>query len=507
MMERLREWFRAMHVLGPRWTVFVASMVGINAATLLLLFYFLRHWMPFKRPADDWVFENGPPLFWLLFGVMIVTSVGWALHMEHRLARWYCRGGPPTALELRTALTAPLQQSLLHLGGWAIGAGVFIAVGAMHDSKWTLATIIGCVQSATASFGLTYLLGERILRPIAAKALSASEFHGRFAPSVFVRVRLSWWIGTLAPAIGIIALCGMALWKPEDLTSTRDLALTVLLIVSTTLVGSYGLALLTAGQLADPVRQLRTAISDVAQGDFEARVNVYDGSELGVLQAGFNRMMQVGEERRQLRELFGKHVGADVASQALQLGTNLGGENRYVAVFFVDMIGSTSMASDRDPEEVLTILNDFFRIVVEVVDSRGGFVNKFVGDEALSVFGAPLHRPDATTACLAAARELRDRLNEDFPHPFEFAIGVSAGLAVAGNVGAPERYEYSVIGDPVNEASRLTELAKHRPSRLLASTNALYFADPDEQKHWDHGDSVLLRGRTRATHLAWPAGT
>lgn len=210
-MERLREWFRAMHVLGPRWSVFVASMVGINAATLLLLFYFLRHWMPFKRPAGDWVFENGPPLFWLLFGIMIVTSVGWALHMEHRLARWYCRGGPPTALELRTALTAPLQQSLLHLGGWAIGATVFIAAGAMHDSKWTLATIIGCVQSATASFGITYLLGERILRPIAAKALSASEFHGRFAPSVFVRVRLSWWIGTLAPAIGIIALCGMAL--------------------------------------------------------------------------------------------------------------------------------------------------------------------------------------------------------------------------------------------------------------------------------------------------------
>lgn len=349
-MERLREWFRAMHVLGPRWSVFVASMVGINAATLLLLFYFLRHWMPFKRPAGDWVFENGPPLFWLLFGIMIVTSVGWALHMEHRLARWYCRGGPPTALELRTALTAPLQQSLLHLGGWAIGATVFIAAGAMHDSKWTLATIIGCVQSATASFGITYLLGERILRPIAAKALSASEFHGRFAPSVFVRVRLSWWIGTLAPAIGIIALCGMALWKPEDLTSTRDLALTVLLIVSTTLVGSYGLALLTAGQLADPVRQLRTAISDVAQGDFNARVEVYDGSELGVLQAGFNRMMQVGEERRQLRELFGKHVGADVASQALQLGTNLGGENRYVAVFFVDMIGSTSMAATATPK-------------------------------------------------------------------------------------------------------------------------------------------------------------
>lgn len=506
-MERLREWFRAMHVLGPRWTVFVASMIGINGAAALALFYFLRNVMPFKRPADDWIFENGPPIFWVIFGFTLLTSVSWALHMEHRLARWYCRGGPPTALELRTALTAPLQQSLVHLALWAVGAAIFIGAGIEHDSKWTLATIIGSTQAAAGSFGLTYLLGERILRPIAAKALSASEFHGRFAPSVFVRIRLSWWIGTLSPAIGVIALCGMAALKPDDLTSIRALAITVVAIVSFTLVGGYLLALLTAGQLADPVRQLRTAINEVAQGNFDARVEVYDGSELGVLQAGFNRMMQVGEERRQLRELFGKHVGADVASQALQLGTNLGGESRYVAVFFVDMIGSTSMAADRDPEEVLTILNDFFRIVVEVVDSRGGFVNKFVGDEALSVFGAPLHRPDATTACLAAARELRERLTEDFPHPFEFAIGVSAGLAVAGNVGATERYEYSVIGDPVNEASRLTELAKHRPSRLLASTNALYFADPDEQKHWDHGDSVLLRGRTRATHLAWPAGT
>lgn len=64
-----------------------------------------------------------------------------------------------------------------------------------------------------------------------------------------------------------------------------------------------------------------------------------------------------------------------------------------------------------------------------------------------------------------------------------------------------------MIGDPVNEASRLTELAKHHPRRVLTSASALYFADPEEQKHWEYGDSVVLRGRTRATHLAWPVGT
>lgn len=434
-MERLREWFRALYVLGPRWVVFVLSMIGINAIAAFTLFVFLRNVLPFRRPPDDWILAHGPPLFWAVFVVAVAVSVGWALHMEGRLARWYCRGGQPTALELRTALTAPLQQSLVHLATWVIGASIFIGVGAAHGSRWTLAIVIGCTQSAAGSFGLTYLLGERILRPIAVKGLSASAFHGRFAPSVFMRVGLNWWLGVLAPSIGILALCSMAVLKPDDLISSQALALTVLFIEGLTLVASYVLALLTAAQVSDPVRQLRKAVDEAAEGNVDVRVDVYDGSELGVLQTGFNRMMQVGEERRRLRELFGKHVGSDVATRALQLGTKLGGERRYVATIFVDMIGSTSMASDRDPEEVLTILNDFFSIVVNVVDTHGGLVNKFIGDEALAVFGAPLHKPDATTACLAASRELHRRLVDDFPHPFEFAIGVSAGLAVAGNVG------------------------------------------------------------------------
>jgi adenylate cyclase len=79
---------------------------------------------------------------------------------------------------------------------------------------------------------------------------------------------------------------------------------------------------------------------------------------------------------------------------------------------------------------------------------------------------------------------------------------VSAGAAVAGNIGAEERYEYTVIGDPVNEAARLCELAKERPGRLLTSDAALTRAGGAEARHWELGDSLVLRGRDSATRLA-----
>jgi class 3 adenylate cyclase len=160
-------------------------------------------------------------------------------------------------------------------------------------------------------------------------------------------------------------------------------------------------------------------------------------------------------------------VGEEVARAALARGLELGGELRDASVLFVDVIGSTPFASTRDPREVVETLNRFFGIVVEVVTLHGGWVNKFEGDAALCAFGAPAEHPDSATATLAAARELRSRLSLELD-ALDAAIGVSAGPVVAGNIGAANRYEYTVIGDAVNEAARLTELAKGESSRVLA---------------------------------------
>jgi adenylate cyclase len=208
-------------------------------------------------------------------------------------------------------------------------------------------------------------------------------------------------------------------------------------------------------------------------------------------------------ERERIRDLFGRQVGHEVARAALSEGVRLGGEEREMAALFVDVVGSTSLALALPPTEVVRLLNRFFRIVVEAVEAEGGLVNKFEGDAALCLFGAPVAREDHAGDALRAARKLAARLARELPE-IDFGIGVSAGVAVAGNVGAEHRFEYTVIGDPVNEACRLAELAKERPERVLASSDALDRAAASESVAWRVTDAAVLRGRLAPTQLAHP---
>jgi adenylate cyclase len=232
-------------------------------------------------------------------------------------------------------------------------------------------------------------------------------------------------------------------------------------------------------------------------------MQIYDATELGLLQSGFNDMVRELSERQRMRDLFGRYVGEDVARRALERGTELGGEERDVAVLFIDLVGSTQLAATRPPAEVVGLLNEFFRVVVDTVLKHGGFVNKFQGDAALCIFGAPIEHPDASGAALAAARELHDELVTVLDQT-EFGIGVSAGRAIAGHIGALARFEYTVIGDPVNEAARLTELAKTEPGHVLASAIAVSGALDAEALCWQVGEIVDLRGRAAPTQLARP---
>ena len=416
--------------------------------------------------------------------------------------RWLSEERAPDEREHRLTLGLAVYSTKLDALAWS-AAAIFFAIFNGLLFSWGLAAVV----AATIWFGgettcaLGYLLYERALRPVIALALAARPPGTMIAPGVRLRLAMAWLLGTGVPLIGVIVLgvISAAGWTHHS----KPVGAAVLFLAVVATCTGFLATMLAARAIADPLTAVRRGVDRVARGDLDVHVPVDDGSEVGQLQAGFNRMADGLRERERIRDLFGRQVGEDVAKAALSEGVRLGGEEREIAALFIDIVGSTSLALALPPTEVVRLLNRFFRIVVEVVESEGGLVNKFEGDAALCVFGAPVVREDSAGDSLRAARRLAARLSRELPE-IDFGIGVSAGVAVAGNVGAEARFEYTVIGDPVNEAARLAELAKERPERVLSSSAALELASKTEAEAWNVTESAVLRGRLAPTQLAHP---
>jgi adenylate cyclase len=398
----------------------------------------------------------------------------------------------------------PTYRSGISIVLWLLGAVVFIGASwpvARHTApELAMAVLVG----ATATAIIGYLQSERVLRPVAVAALREGVPEHFRRPGVVLRLVLAWVLSTGVPLLMIIVSIAASKLQLGVVDTSPDALFTPILLmaIAALVIGLAG-NVLSAMAIADPLRQLRWALGEVQRGNYNAHMQIYDATELGLLQSGFNDMVRELSERQRMRDLFGRYVGEDVARRALERGTELGGEERDVAVLFIDLVGSTQLAATRPPAEVVGLLNEFFRVVVDTVLKHGGFVNKFQGDAALCIFGAPIEHPDASGAALAAARELHDELVTVLDQT-EFGIGVSAGRAIAGHIGALARFEYTVIGDPVNEAARLTELAKTEPGHVLASAIAVSGALDAEALCWQVGEIVDLRGRAAPTQLARP---
>ncbi|HWH33042.1 MAG TPA: adenylate/guanylate cyclase domain-containing protein [Egibacteraceae bacterium] len=415
--------------------------------------------------------------------------------------RWVAEGGAPPGDGHSQVLRAPFRLLGLQVALWLGAVVLFGALGVPAGWRVVLRTTTTVLLGGLVTCTCSYLLSELALRPLAARVLALPGAPERGAPGLAVRSLLVWLVGTGVPVLGLMVVAVVALVEGD--VPAGSLAITMLGLGGVTLAVSLLLVRLGIQGTLDPLRSMRRALAAVEAGRLDTRIVVYDASELGRLQAGFNRMVAGLEERERLRDLFGRHVGEPVATAAVAGRFDAGGEVRDAAVVFVDIVGSTRLAAELPPERIVELLNRFFTVVVDVVDRHGGLVNKFVGDAALAVFGVPTPLDDACGRALAAARELAGRLPAEVPE-CPAGIGVAAGRVVAGNVGDQRRFEFTVIGDPVNEAARLTELAKSAPSRLLASAVALDAAGEAERGHWELVGEVTVEGRATPTRLAAP---
>ncbi|WP_431957456.1 adenylate/guanylate cyclase domain-containing protein [Nocardia lijiangensis] len=419
-----------------------------------------------------------------------LRALRWATDLDHI----------PTEAEQAAAAGVPrslvTKQGLLWLGGLVLLTTLYGLAEPELIAKVAFAVGISAIVVCANS----YLIIEFALRPVTTRVLEAAPSHRRRGIGVFGRSLLAWVLGSGVPVAGLMVIAVLALALSD--VSVERLAVCVLALGGATLV--FGLLLMTQTLAATvaPIRGVRQAMRQVEKGDLDVGLAVYDGTELGELQSGFNHMVQGLREREQIRDLFGRHVGQDVADAALAAEPALGGMETDAAALFIDIIGSTTMTATRPATETVALLNRFFGIVVDEVERCGGLLNKFEGDAALAVFGTPTPLSDAAGAALACARAIRARLGE-IPE-FTAGLGVAAGRVVAGNVGAHQRYEFTVIGDAVNEAARLCELAKQDSGLLLASGTTVTDAEQAESAHWELGESVTLRGRVTPTTLARP---
>lgn len=441
-----------------------------------------------------------------LIAAMVLALLGFAVMGVYarvvvtRTMGWLADGTEPDIRDRRFGLKLVRNQSILLATMWTVSGVVFFLVN--HSGGAPAAWLIGLAMlfGATTSTGAALLLIQRPMRPIIA-ATNPETDQRSTAPGILTRLLLMWLLSSALPTVGIAMLVFMRSrgWIIEKSASV-ELPVIALVAISI-MIGLRGMTI-AALSISDPVRDVVAAMAKVERGDIDTRVDVYERSEIGRLQSGFNQMIKGLAERDRLHDLFGRHVGPDVVRHAVTEAGTLTGEVRQAGVLFIDLVDSTRLAQTRSPAEVAEVLNTFFRIVVAAVDDHRGSVNKFQGDAVLAVFGAPLPTTESATDALRTARDLSAALRQ--LTLVDFGIGVSAGPVFAGNIGAEHRYEYTVIGDAVNEAARLADRAKAVPQRALCSQAALLRTDDSERELWTTVGSETLRGRPVPTVMSAP---
>lgn len=499
-MERF--WRSFKWLWGTSWPLYAATVLGTNVVGAVAIMLFVRFFIPMREVQQLNVTDQGLGFIGAAyFGCAILVGIIVTFLLFRPVLEWQLSPDDHDPNMVRNlVMRIPAMQTVIIVVVWAVGIAIITFAASRVNAQLALVMLVATVLACFVTAVMTYLQAERLVRPVAATALARRFEDSTLEPPIKHRLYLTWFTTSGIPMLGVLALfwaqhSGFFANRPGELMPA-----VFSLTIAALLTGLVGTAFAIMS-VVDPIKELQDAINRVRRGERDTQVDIYDGSEIGVLQAGFNEMMRGLNERQRVRDIFGRYVGTEVAQKALEEKPELGGEDRRVAVLFIDVIGSTTYAVNHTPEEVVAALNKFFEVVVAVVHRNKGVINKFQGDAALAVFGAPVSLHDATSHALQAARELRQELAG---LELQAGVGVAAGHVVAGHIGGSDRFEYTVIGDAVNAAARLTEMAKDTPGRVLTNAATLRNANEVEQQRWTLMKSVELRGRNRMTQLARP---
>lgn len=230
--------------------------------------------------------------------------------------------------------------------------------------------------------------------------------------------------------------------------------------------------------LTRPIDALTDTAKAIGSGDFKdaetKSIYAERGDELGLLARTFNQMSIALKDREREREIFGRLVSPDVRDKLINEKLELGGEQIWVSVLFSDIRGFTSISEKLGARDVVHMLNEYLSTMEKAVKPYGGYVNNFIGDAIVVVFGAPTEQNDLEWRSVQAAFAMRKSLAElntqrrkrgDFP--IDNGIGIASGRAIAGQMGSADRCIYTVIGDTVNIAARIEAMTREYPEHPI----------------------------------------
>ncbi|AHF93561.1 guanylate cyclase [Opitutaceae bacterium TAV5] len=296
----------------------------------------------------------------------------------------------------------------------------------------------------------------------------------------------------------------------DEIAPVRWLEHLLAVTFTVSIAGAVFLAILLARNVSRPVQQLARHTRVIARGDYATRIPWKRADELGRLANALNTMSEGLAERDQVRDLLDKNVSPEVAARLIRHGAVLSGEERTVTILFVDLRGFTAISEQLAPADLFALLNRFLDTMSAEIESRGGIIDKYIGDEIMALFGAPLDMPDAPDRAVQAALAMRAALPalnaalaaENLPE-VDFGIGICTASVLAGNIGSRRRLNYSVIGDGVNLAARLQALTRREDwhaSILISDTTRAALRDPSACHLRELGE-IAVKGKTAPVRI------
>lgn len=224
-------------------------------------------------------------------------------------------------------------------------------------------------------------------------------------------------------------------------------------------------------KISEPITYLAEATQDVVSGHLEDIVipkkSRSSKDEIGILCRSFEKMIQGLKEKEKVKGVLNKVVSQEIAQEILKGTVHLGGEEKKVTMLFADIRNFTGMSNKKPPHEVIEMLNRCMTKVSHVIDEYGGVIDKYVGDEVMALYGAPIYKEDSAWNAVLSGLKIVNVLEEwnqerlrNHLAKIEMGIGVHTGVVLAGNMGAENRLNYTVIGRNVNLAARLCSAAK-----------------------------------------------